>query len=151
MAYSILTNPKTILSLGPNRSILGTIIRPDPILMERKGGHNGEMTFNSLLPGAGEPIQSHYDHQQEILGNWQVGEIEEDLPRGGGIVGDSGAQSSGKKRKSSSKDKSSKKKQNGVGHEEIGSRKERKKQRWRHNRNVANGFSNDVRGSPWSH
>ncbi|KAJ0103344.1 hypothetical protein Patl1_04646 [Pistacia atlantica] len=40
MAFTTLTNPKTIFSLGPNRSILGTIIRPDPVLLERKGGSN---------------------------------------------------------------------------------------------------------------
>ncbi|EEF38121.1 nucleic acid binding protein, putative [Ricinus communis] len=142
MAFSTLTNPRTILSLGPNRSILGTIIRPDSILLERKAGCNGEVTFSSLLPGAGELIQSHYDHQ-EILGNWQLDDDEEVLPRGGGIAEDSGAQSSGKKRKSS-KDKSTKREENGsigkVSHEESGSRKDRKKQRWRHNRDDVNGF-----------
>ncbi|XP_050217247.1 uncharacterized protein LOC126668071 isoform X2 [Mercurialis annua] len=144
MAFSTLTNPKTILSLGPNRSILGTIIRPDPILLERKGGRNGDVTFSSLLPGAGEPIQSHYDHQ-EILGNWQLDDDEGDLPRGGRIAEDGGAESSGKKRKSSSKDKHAKREENGhagnVGREESGSRKDRKRPRWRHNRDRTNGFS----------
>ncbi|KAF2286026.1 hypothetical protein GH714_009767 [Hevea brasiliensis] len=70
MAFSTLTNPKTILSLGPNRSILGTIIRPDPVLLERKGGCNGEVTFDALLPGAGEPIQSHHDDHQRF---WVTG------------------------------------------------------------------------------
>ncbi|XP_059661516.1 uncharacterized protein LOC132307704 isoform X1 [Cornus florida] len=58
MAFSALTNAKTILSLGPNRSILGTIIRPDPVLLERKGGISGEVTFDKLLPGAGELLSS---------------------------------------------------------------------------------------------
>ncbi|XP_031284064.1 terminal nucleotidyltransferase 4B-like isoform X2 [Pistacia vera] len=143
MALTTLTNPKTIFSLGPNRSILGTIIRPDPVLLERKGGSNGEMTFNNLLPGAGEPLQTqHVDQQQEILCNWQSDYEEESFPRG-----DDSAQSSEKKRKASSKEKSRKKKVKESGeierHEESGSRKERssKKKRWRHNCENANGFS----------
>ncbi|PON31777.1 nucleotidyl transferase, partial [Parasponia andersonii] len=59
MAFTTLTNPKFILGLGPNRSILGTIIRPDAVLLERKGGSNGQLTCNSLLPGAGQPLQRH--------------------------------------------------------------------------------------------
>ncbi|XP_021649560.2 uncharacterized protein LOC110641964 [Hevea brasiliensis] len=153
MAFSTLTNPKTILSLGPNRSILGTIIRPDPVLLERKGGCNGEVTFDALLPGAGEPIQSHHDDHQEILGNWLLDD--EELPRGGGVAGDGDAQSSGKKRKSSSKDKFRKIKENGdvgkISHEENGSKRGRKKQRWRHNRDDENGFSYNIGGSPWRH
>ncbi|MCE2055557.1 hypothetical protein HAX54_042875 [Datura stramonium] len=53
MAFTTLTNAKAIFGLGPNRSILGTIIRPDEILVERKGGFMGEVTFGNLLPGAG--------------------------------------------------------------------------------------------------
>ncbi|KAK2639080.1 hypothetical protein Ddye_026875 [Dipteronia dyeriana] len=143
MAFMTLTNPKTILSLGPNRSILGTIIRPDPVLMERKGGSNGEVTFNSLLPGAGEPLQTKYGDQQEILCNWQSNYEEESFPRG-----DGSAQSSGKKRKDASKEKSRKKKKKKETdelekQEESGSRKEKgtKKKRWRHNRDHANGYS----------
>ncbi|CAN8252781.1 unnamed protein product [Cochlearia groenlandica] len=63
MALSTLTNTKAILALGPNRSILGTIIRPDRTLLERKGGKNGEVTFNSLLPGAGEPLPMPSNHK----------------------------------------------------------------------------------------
>jgi non-canonical poly(A) RNA polymerase PAPD5/7 len=161
MAFSTLTNPKTIMALGPNRSILGTIIRPDSILLERKGGSNGDVTFNSLLPGAGEPLQHQYGEQQGILCNWQLGDEEEPLPRGNSMAGES-THSSGKKRKASSKEKSTKKvKENGVRHEENGSRKEKgvKKQRWRHNRDSSshnsnrrspNGFVHYVAGSPWN-
>lgn len=154
MAFTTLTNPKTILSLGPNRSILGTIIRPDPVLLERKGGKNGEVTFSSLLPGAGEPLQSNYG-QQEILCNWQLDDEEEALPRGGGDAGDGSAHSSGKKRKASSKEKSRKKKskENGdigkVRHDESGSKKEKstkKKQRWRKN-DSSKGFASHAAGS----
>lgn len=143
MAFTTLTNPKTILSLGPNRSILGTIIRPDPVLLERKGGSNGEITFNSLLPGAGEPLQTHFGDQREIMCNWQSDYEEESFPRGNGSV-----QSSGKKRKAFSKEKStSKKKTEETGEsksrEEGGSKKEKsgKKKRWRQNQGHANGFS----------
>lgn len=154
MAFTTLTNPKTILSLGPNRSILGTIIRPDPVLLERKGGKNGEVTFSSLLPGAGEPLQSNYG-QQEILCNWQLDDEEEALPRGGGHAGDGSAHSSGKKRKASSKEKSRKKKskENGdigkVRHDESGSKKEKstkKKQRWRKN-DSSKGLASHAAGS----
>ncbi|KAL9403627.1 hypothetical protein Peur_000599 [Populus x canadensis] len=154
MAFTTLTNPKTILSLGPNRSILGTIIRPDPVLLERKGGKNGEVTFSSLLPGAGEPLQSNYG-RQEILCNWQLDVEEEALPRGGGNAGDGSAHSSGKKRKASSKEKSRKKKskENGdigkVRHDESGSKKEKstkKKQRWRKN-DSSKGFASHAAGS----
>lgn len=154
MAFTTLTNPKTILSLGPNRSILGTIIRPDPVLLERKGGKNGEVTFSSLLPGAGEPLQSNYG-QQEIMCNWQLDDEEEALPRGGGHAGDGSAHSSGKKRKASSKEKSRKKKskENGdigkVRHDDSSSKKEKstkKKQRWRKN-DSSKGFASHAAGS----
>ncbi|GFZ05735.1 nucleotidyltransferase family protein [Actinidia rufa] len=159
MALSTLTNVKTILSLGPNRSILGTIIRPDAVLLERKGGSNGEITFNNLLPGAGEPLQANYDDQQEIYCNWQLDDEEAPLPRGNGIRNDgSTPSSSGKKRKAASEEKVAKKvKENGesgkIRHEESDSRKEKgkKKKRWRHNRegSHSNGFRGYVGGSPW--
>lgn len=155
MAYTTLTNPKIIMGLGPNRSILGTIIRPDPVLLERKGGCNGEVTFDSLLPGAGEPLQHRHGDQHQILCNWQLDDDEELLPRGNDMAGES-SRSSGKKRKASRKEKSSKKvKQNGnvgkVRQEDKGSRRElgTKKNRWRHNRD-ANGFGRHTSGSPWS-
>ncbi|KAM1857650.1 hypothetical protein ACFX13_007724 [Malus domestica] len=159
MAYATLTNPKVIMCLGPNRSILGTIIRPDSTLVERKGGP-GMVTFNSLLPGAGEPVQLEHD-DQELPGNWQLDDEDDPLPRGhDSAAGDSG-QSSGKKRKASFKEKSSKKgKENGEvgkkiryeengssreksGHEENGSRKDKgkkKMRRRRHSQDSANSF-----------
>lgn len=156
MAFTTLTNPTTIMDLGPNRSILGTIIRPDAVLLERKGGSNGQVTFNSLLPGAGEPLHTQYG-QQEMLCNWQLDD-EEPLPRGGGIVGDASEHSSGKKRKkASAKEKTGKKKikdSSDVGssrHQENGSRKEKsvKKKRSRQSQGDTNGFGRYV--SPWSH
>ncbi|KNA23410.1 hypothetical protein SOVF_025100 [Spinacia oleracea] len=138
MAYATLTNTKTIMNLGPNRSILGTIIRPDPVLLERKGGSKGELTFNSLLPGAGEALDSLYDEKQDILCNWRVDndyeEEEEPLPRGGNAES-SGASSSGKKRKASKSKSYGKVKENGSfgknNYEENGSRKERKRDKKR--------------------
>lgn len=143
MAFTTLTNPKTIMSLGPGRSILGTIIRPDSLLVERKGGLTGQVTFNSLLPGAGEPLESQ-PGKHDLLCNWQVDE-EDPLPRGGG--GD------GKKRKSAEKSKSRKKKkekENGTdgapGSSKSGSRKDKsaKKNKRRGDPNV---YGRSV--SPW--
>ncbi|CAK9167169.1 unnamed protein product [Ilex paraguariensis] len=159
MAFSTLTNAKTILGLGPNRSILGTIIRPDKVLLERKGGPNGEVTFNNLLPGAGEPLQQQCSNQQGIYCNWQIDDEEPPLPRGNAIVDASSAQSSGKKRKSSKEKKVVKKvKENGdlgmVRHQENGFRKEKsvKKQRWRRygNGGESTGYSYQGGGMPWS-
>ncbi|EXB51373.1 PAP-associated domain-containing protein 5 [Morus notabilis] len=169
MAFTTLTNPRIIMDLGPNRSILGTIIRPDAVLLERKGGSNRQVTFDSLLPGAGEPLNTQYG-QQEMLCNWQLDD-EEPLPRGGDLAGDPSEYSSGKKRRASAKEKSGKKKvkdngdvgsarhrENGyngdVGssrHREngYGSRKEKiKEKRFRHSHGNANGYGRSV--SPWS-
>ncbi|XP_015936717.1 uncharacterized protein LOC107462614 [Arachis duranensis] len=128
MAYTTLTNTKTIMNLGPSRSILGTIIRPDSVLLERKGGFNGDVTFDSLLPGAGEPLEEQYG-EQDMLYNWQFDYEEEPLPRGNDDGAEPSTRSSTRKRKTSSKEKSSKKvKENGeykkVRNEESGSRKE---------------------------
>lgn len=135
MAFSTLTNEKIILGLGPSKSILGTIIRPDPVLLERKGGSNGEVSFATLLPGAGEPFLQVGD-QQGLYCNWQLGNDEEEpLPRNE-IVEDGSAQSSGKKRKKACKEKKVLKKKKGNKddkNEESGSQKEKsvKKKRWR--------------------
>ncbi|KAK7401832.1 hypothetical protein VNO78_13628 [Psophocarpus tetragonolobus] len=134
MALKSLTNPKIILSLGPNRSILGTIIRPDPVLLERKGGLNGDVTFDKLLPGAGEPLQQQYG-DQDMLCNWQLDNEEEPLPRGVDTSADPSTRSSIKKRKSSSKNSRKKLKENGdierTGNEQNDSTKENSKKRRR--------------------
>ncbi|XP_077251341.1 nucleotidyltransferase family protein [Tasmannia lanceolata] len=96
-AYTLLTDAKTIVGLGPNKSILGTIIRPDPLLLQRKGGRNGEITFDRLLPGAGEPLEQEPENEQEILCNWQLYE-DEPLPRENRIDLDNGIHSSRKKK-----------------------------------------------------
>ncbi|PRQ31304.1 putative polynucleotide adenylyltransferase [Rosa chinensis] len=157
MAYTTLTNPKNIMSLGPNRSILGTIIRPDATLAERKGGP-GQVTLDSLLPGAGEPLRPESE-QQEFLCNWQYDD-DDPLPRGGDFVGDvNGESSSGKKRKSPFKDKSksSGKKGKKIKAEENDSRKKEKasmkkerRQKRKQSRESLNGYGAYVGGSPWS-
>lgn len=68
MACSTLTDTKLIMSLGPDRSILGTIIGPNKVLLERKGGSNGDVTFTSVLPGAGEPLQNASGVHKDIVG-----------------------------------------------------------------------------------
>ncbi|KAL0443527.1 UNVERIFIED_CONTAM: Terminal nucleotidyltransferase 4A [Sesamum latifolium] len=138
MAFTALTNAKAITRLGPNRSILGAIIRPDAVLLERKGGSTGKVTFNNLFPGAGEPLQELLGDQQEIYCNWPLNdEDEEALPRGNGIPADSEVKSSGKRRKNSKENKSAKKAKRhgtpGADRYENGSLKEpsTKKQNWR--------------------
>ncbi|KAG4971810.1 hypothetical protein JHK82_037482 [Glycine max] len=134
MALKNLTDAKIITSLGPNRSILGTIIRPDPVLLERKGGLNGDVTFDKLLPGAGEPLQQQYG-DEDMLCNWQLDYEEEPLPRGVNTSAEPSTRSSTKKRKSSSKKSSKKLKENGdlqmVRNEENDSRKENSKKKRR--------------------
>lgn len=97
MAYSMLTDAKAIIGLGPNRSILGIIIRPDPVLLERKGGCNGEVTFDSLLPGAGKPVQQQFVDDHDIQCNWNLFD-DEPLPRGNVGVDDNSIQRPRKRR-----------------------------------------------------
>ncbi|KAH6778431.1 Nucleotidyltransferase family protein [Perilla frutescens var. hirtella] len=152
MAFAALTNVKAIMHLGPNRSILSAIIRPDAVLLERKGGSNGKLTFNNLFPAAGEPLQQLLGDQQEIYCNWALNnEDEEPLPRGSGIRGDSNVRSSGKKRKASKERRSSKKvrepHENGSGKEVSA-----KKHGSRHYQNgVSNGHGNSSRDNNRNH
>lgn len=150
MAFTSLTNTKAIMRLGPNRSILSAIIRPDAVLLERKGGSNGKLTFNNLFPDAGEPMQQLLGDQQEIYCNWALNdEDEEPLPRGNGTPGDSDVKSSGKKRKAFKERKPSKKvRGNGkseLGGHENGSGKDPsgKKRSSRHHRNGGSTGSRD--------
>ncbi|KAK6134570.1 hypothetical protein DH2020_031690 [Rehmannia glutinosa] len=158
MAFTTLTNTKTIARLGPNKSILGAIIRPDAVLLERKGGSTGKLTFNTLFPDAGEPLQQLLGDQQEIYCNWPLNDgDEEPLPRGNGTPRDSDVKSSGKKRKASKENKPVKVvKARGTPVADIhenGSAKSpsMKNQRWRHHQG-GGGRSNGYGGgsSPWS-
>lgn len=137
MAFSMLTSSKSILALGPNRSILGTIIRPDPLLVERKGGSNGDITFSSLLRGAGEPVQSEFQSGQDISCNWQQINDEEPLPRGSGTPVNVSGGSSSRKRKAL-REKKQKVSGNGeavnIHQEENGTKKtkaSKKKKQWK--------------------
>ncbi|KAK6157395.1 hypothetical protein DH2020_011643 [Rehmannia glutinosa] len=158
MAFTTLTNTKTIARLGPNKSILGAIIRPDAVLLERKGGSTGKLTFNTLFPDAGEPLQQLLGDQQEIYCNWPLNDgDEEPLPRGNGTPRDSDVKSSGKKRKASKENKPVKVAKSrgtpGADIHENGSVKSpsMKNQRWRHHQG-GGGRSNGYGGgsSPWS-
>lgn len=90
MAYTSLTDARTIKSLGSQKSILGTIIRPDPVLLDRKGGCNGELTFDCLLPGAGESVTHHLGFNNSIIYNWQLVD-DEPLPRESRLTDDQNA------------------------------------------------------------
>ncbi|XP_031495245.1 uncharacterized protein LOC116260864 [Nymphaea colorata] len=79
-AYSTLTDARTLAALGPKRSILGLIIRPDPTLLERKAGVNGELTFDALFPGAGDPVERERNGRK-MLFNWQSDGSDDALPR----------------------------------------------------------------------
>ncbi|KAJ4980711.1 hypothetical protein NE237_031548 [Protea cynaroides] len=158
MAFSTLTNAKTILGLGPDRSILSTIIRPDPVLLERKGGSNGEVTFESLLPGAGKVIEPQFRTEHEFLCNWQLDE-DEPLPRENIVaVEDSGHSS--RKRKAFKEKFKAKVKGNGEmskrRHEESAVRKKGLKKRWRESKDnrdgdeYGGGGGGYGRRSPWS-
>lgn len=162
MAFNALTNPKTILGLGPERSILGTIIRPDAALLERKGGSSGEGTIKNLLPGAGEAVLQHSEDPQELYCNWRLDdENDEPLPRSNAILEDAGVNSSGKKRKKSKDRKFGKKaKENEddrIGkHEKSGSRtRSGKLSKQLHSRShqdggISSGYNGNGRvSSPW--
>ncbi|EHA8589695.1 putative poly(A) RNA polymerase protein 2 [Cocos nucifera] len=51
------------------------------LLLDRKGGNNGELTFNDLLPGAGESLIQQIENGGDITYNWQLVD-DEPLPRG---------------------------------------------------------------------
>ncbi|KAF9610933.1 hypothetical protein IFM89_025743, partial [Coptis chinensis] len=152
MAFSTLTNEKTILSLGCSRSILGTIIRPDSILLERKGGANGEVTFDSLLPGAGEPLLAQEQSEQEMMFNWQFDE-EEPLPRQNGNLGVDSLNSSGKRKKVLREKRVSLSNGREVVQRNYHANKLRKRWKSQKNADDGNGGGNSsghyVSGSPW--
>ncbi|VFQ80047.1 unnamed protein product [Cuscuta campestris] len=127
MAFSTLTNERAVLKSGPSRSILGMIIRPDEVLLERKGGSGGGS--GGLFPGVGPPLsQEKYSDQREGMHyNWHIHfgdeEEEESLPRGNGNgMAKEDRPSSGKKRKNSKEKHPSKKKEKDDGETGSGGR-----------------------------
>ncbi|XP_076882499.1 uncharacterized protein LOC143530979 [Bidens hawaiensis] len=79
MACSILTNTWLIMSLGPDRSILGTIIGPDEVVLERKGGLNGDVAFTDVLPGAGELMLDEFCGPYGLFAKQHIDDCEEPL------------------------------------------------------------------------
>ncbi|GFP90215.1 non-canonical poly(A) RNA polymerase papd5 [Phtheirospermum japonicum] len=148
-AFTTLTNAKAISQLGPNRSILGAIIRPDSVLLERKGGSTGKLTFNNLFPDSAEPLQQLLggDDQQDIYCNWPSNDQDEEpLPRGNGVTGNSDVKSSGKKRKASKEKKSGKvkvaKARGADKHENVSVKESStKNQSWGHHQSGGGGGS----------
>ncbi|GER43085.1 nucleotidyltransferase family protein [Striga asiatica] len=51
LAFTTLTNPKALARIGPNKSILSTIIRLDAVLLNRKGRPSGNLVLGNLFPG----------------------------------------------------------------------------------------------------
>ncbi|CAD6237523.1 unnamed protein product [Miscanthus lutarioriparius] len=104
-AYSVLTDANSLVSLGHNRSILGTIVRPDSVLLDRKGWNNEDM-----LAEQWEPITQRFDSENDAVYNWHVINEDEPLPRNSQSTSEDTSSSPSKKRKSSkSKQKSRKK------------------------------------------
>ncbi|KAL2466827.1 PAP-associated domain-containing protein [Abeliophyllum distichum] len=88
--------------LVPNKSILGTIIRPDAILLEWKRGSNGEVTFPKLASRCWRANAATISNQHEIYFNWQLNDDdEESLPHRDGISKDGNVQSLRKRRRGS--------------------------------------------------
>ncbi|XP_066312254.1 uncharacterized protein [Miscanthus floridulus] len=108
-AYSVLTDANSLISLGHNRSILGTIVRPDSVLLDRKGWNN------DMLAEPWEPITQQFDSENDAVYNWHVINEDEPLPRNSQSTSEDTSSSPSKKRKSSkSKQKSRKKSKAGA-------------------------------------
>ncbi|XP_062217164.1 uncharacterized protein LOC133917167 isoform X2 [Phragmites australis] len=106
-AFSVLTDANLITSLGPNRSILGTIVRPDSVLLDRKGWNN-EGTIADMLTEPWEPVTRQFDSENDAMYNWQVID-EEPFPRNSQSTSEDTSSSPLQKRKSKSNQKSRKK------------------------------------------
>ncbi|OEL19311.1 Non-canonical poly(A) RNA polymerase PAPD5 [Dichanthelium oligosanthes] len=108
-AYSVLTDANLITNLGPKRSILGTIVRPDSVLLDRKGWNN-EDKLPDMLTEPWEPVSRQFDSENDVVYNWHVIDEDEPLPRNSQSTSEDTSSSPSKKRKSSkSKQKSRKK------------------------------------------
>ena len=106
----MLTDANSLVSLGHNRSILGTIVRPDSVLLDRKGWNNEDM-----LAEPWEPITQQFDSENDAVYNWHVINEDEPLPRNSQSTSEDTSSSPSKKRKSSkSKQKSRKKSKAGA-------------------------------------
>lgn len=104
-AYSVLTDANLFISLGHNRSILGTIVRPDSVLLDRKGWNNEDM-----LAEPWEPITQQFDSENDAVYNWHVIDEDEPLPRNSQSTSEDTSSSPSKKRKSPKSRRKSRKK-----------------------------------------
>ncbi|GJN18103.1 hypothetical protein PR202_gb05228 [Eleusine coracana subsp. coracana] len=106
-AYSVLTDANLISSFGSNRSILGTIVRPDSVLLDRKGWKTEDM-INDMLTEPWEPVTRQFDSENDAIYNWHVID-DEPLPRNSQSASDDTSSSPLPKKKSKSNRKSRKK------------------------------------------
>lgn len=111
-AYSVLTDAKLITSLGPNRSILGAIVRPDSVLLDRKGW-NTDGALADMLTEPWEPLTQQFDSENDAMYNWHVLDEDEPLPRNTQPASEDTSSSPLQKRKSKSNKKSRKKAKGG--------------------------------------
>jgi non-canonical poly(A) RNA polymerase PAPD5/7 len=106
-AYSVLTDANLISSLGPNKSILGTIVRPDSVLLDLKGWNTEDM-IRDMLTEPWEPVTQQFDSENDGIYNWHVID-DEPLPRNSQSTSDDTSPAPLQKRKSKSNRKSRKK------------------------------------------
>ncbi|CAL4974797.1 unnamed protein product [Urochloa decumbens] len=107
-AYSVLTDASLITNLGPKRSILGTIVRPDSVLLDRKGWNN-EDKLPDMLTEPWEPVTRQFDSENDVVYNWHVIDEDEPLPRNSQSTSEDTSASPKKRKSSKSKHKSRKK------------------------------------------
>jgi non-canonical poly(A) RNA polymerase PAPD5/7 len=119
-AYSVLTDANLISSLGPNRSILGIIVRPDSVLLDRKGWNTEDM-ISDMLTEPWEPVTRQFDSDNGTVYNWHVID-DEPLPRNSQSTSDNTSSSHLPKKKSKSNRKSRKERDDATssGHVENG-------------------------------
>ncbi|TVU35597.1 hypothetical protein EJB05_17495, partial [Eragrostis curvula] len=110
-AYSVLTDANLIGGLGPNRSILGTIVRPDSVLLDRKGWNTGDMIAN-MLTEPWEPVTRQFDSENDAVYNWHVID-DEPLPRNSQSASDDTSSSPLQKSKSSKSNRKSRTRKKG--------------------------------------
>ncbi|CAO1948013.1 unnamed protein product [Urochloa humidicola] len=107
-AYSVLTDANLITNLGPKRSILGTIVRPDSVLLDRKGWNNKD-NLPDMLTEPWEPVTRQFDSENDVVYNWHVIDEDEPLPRNSQSTSEDTSSSPQKRKSSKSKQKSRKK------------------------------------------
>ncbi|CAO2178828.1 unnamed protein product [Urochloa humidicola] len=107
-AYSVLTDANLITNLGPKRSILGTIVRPDSVLLDRKGWNNKD-NLPDMLTEPWEPVTRQFDSENDVVYNWHVIDEDEPLPRNSQSTSEDTSSSPKKRKSSKSKQKSRKK------------------------------------------